>query len=638
MAASVKRRLRPPALADVKVGPGFWGRRVRTNRRATIPHIYAKLIETKRIQALKLKWRAGMPWRPHPFYDSDVAKWIEAASYSLATHPDAGLARRVSGVIALLGRAQRPDGYLNTYFTQVAPRGRWSNLRDMHELYCAGHLMEAGVAHFQATGRRTLLDVVCRYADYIGSVFGRGRRGGYPGHEEIELALVRLYRATGRERYLKLSRHFIGVRGRRPSFFDAEAAARGEDPAAIARRRPYEYCQAHRPVAQQAEAVGHAVRAMYLYSAMADLAGETHDADLMRACRRLWASVTQRRMYITGGVGSAAGGERFTCDYDLPNASAYAETCAAIGLVFWARRMLDLTADARYADVMERALYNGAASGVSLDGRKFLYANPLAHLGAKGPHHAHHGDGHRRDFFGCACCPPNIARLLASIGSYVYSVAPGALYVHLYAAGSLTADVAGRRVLLSQKTGYPWDGEVALAVRAAAPATFDLMLRIPGWCRGHRIRVNGRLVRARLVKGYARIRRRWSSGDVAALSLPMPVERVQANPKVPQGVGRVAIQRGPIVYCLEEADHDHDVHAVLLPEAARLTARFDPKLLGGVTVVEGRALALSGTGWTGRLYRPARRPATKPVRITAVPYCLWDNRRKGAMTVWIPRG
>ncbi|KPK86710.1 MAG: hypothetical protein AMJ81_00535 [Phycisphaerae bacterium SM23_33] len=634
MSTAAQIRLRPLALADVQIGPGFWGRRVAINRRATIPHIHRKLLETRRIQALEMKWRPGKSHRPHQFYDSDIAKWLEAAAYSLTTHPDPKLESRVNAIIRLLGRAQQADGYLNSYYTQVEPKRRWSNLRDMHELYCAGHLIEAGVAHFQATGKRTLLDVVCRYADHIDSVFGPGKRTGCPGHEEIELALVRLYRATGQKRYLKLSKYFIDQRGRRPHFFDAEAKARGEEPGAFW-GRTYEYCQAHRPVRRQRVVVGHAVRAMYLYSAMADLAGETGDDSLMAACRRLWNNLTQRRMYITGGIGPSFRNEGFTSDYDLPNDTAYAETCAAIGLVLWAQRMVNLTGEARYADVMERALYNGVLSGVSLDGRKFFYENPLAAYGDQGT--IRHGRARRQEFFGCACCPPNVARLIASIGTYAYSAGPGAAYVHLYAAGEAAAEIAEQKVTLSQHTRYPWDGQVSITVTTAAPVRFDLMLRVPGWCRRWGVKLNGKAVRAAVMKGYARIRHRWADGDVVALSLAMPVERVQAHPKVPQDAGRVAIQRGPLLYCLEQVDHAADVHAILLPDRSRLTARFQPRLLGGVTVIQGRGLALARTGWTGRLYRPTARRSTRPIRIKAVPYCLWANRRKGSMTVWLPR-
>lgn len=623
------RRLRPFELSDVRIEGGFWGGRVRTNRQATIPHVHKMCKATGRIDAFGLTWRAGEPNPPHIFWDSDVAKWIEAASYALATHPDRRLAGKLDDVVKLVAGAQREDGYLNPHFTLVEPEKRWTNLRDCHELYCAGHLIEAAVAHHQATGRRTLLDAACRYADHIGSVFAPGRRAGYPGHEEVELALVKLYRATSRRRYLALSKHFIDERGRRPHFFDAEAVARGEDPAARTRARGlgHEVCQAHLPVRRQREAVGHAVRAMYLYSGMADVAAETRDAGLLAACRRLWDSATTRRMYLTGGIGSTRHGERLTSDYDLPNESAYAETCAAIGLVLFAWRMLQIDPDARYADVMERALCNGLLSGVSLDGRKFFYVNPLASAGGH----------HRQRWFGCACCPPNVARLLASLGLYVYSAAQGGVYVHLYAAGQGTAEVAGRRVTIAQQTDYPWDGKVTITLGLDRPGRLALMLRIPGWCRKWKVKVNGRAVAATAAKGYARLSRFWRDGDVVELSLAMPVRRTVAHPAVVEDAGKVALQRGPIVYCLEQCDHSADVRCIRLPDRAALAAHFDENLLGGAVVISGRGLAPARTGWKGRLYRPARAESSRPVNIKAVPYCLWDNRAPGAMTVWLPR-
>jgi len=627
--AAARRRLRPLDLSEVTIRGGFLHRRVQTNRRATIDHVYRMCKSTGRIDAYGLTWRKGRPNRPHPFWDSDVAKWLEAASYSLTTHPDRRLARVVERLAGRIAGAQRPNGYLNVYFTVVEPRHRWHNLRDMHELYCAGHLIEAAVAHHRATGSSVLLDAVCRLADHVDSVFGPGRRAGYPGHEEIELALVKLYRLTGRPRYLALSRTFIDRRGRKPHFFDAEAAARGEKPDTTARARghDYEVFQAHLPVRRQADAVGHAVRAMYLYSGMADVAAETGDEALLAACRRLWESATARRMYVTGGIGSAHHGERFTRDYDLPNASAYAETCAAIGLVFFAHRMLQFDGDGRYADVMEQALYNGVLSGVSLDGRKFFYVNPLAS----------EGDHHRQEWFGCACCPPNVARLLASLGRYVYSAAERAVYVHLYVAGRATAEVAGRRLTIEQRTGYPWDGQVDVRVGPDRPGRFALMLRIPGWCRKWTIRVNGRAVAPAVRSGYARIVRRWQDGDAVALSLSMPAERVAAHPRVAADAGKVAIRRGPVVYCLEQCDHAADVRAIVLPDRARLKPRFARKLLGGAVVIEVTGLAPARAGWKGKLYRPAGAGAFKPARIRAVPYCLWDNRAPGAMTVWMPR-
>ena len=642
--AEPSRKLHPFDLADVAIADAFWAPRQKTNREVTLPHEHKQCKETGRIDAFRLAWKPGQPDRspargtpPHIFWDSDVAKWIEAASYSLATHPDAALERLVDEAAALVAAAQQPDGYLNVHFTVVEPEKRWTNLRDCHELYCAGHLIEGAVAHFRATGKRTLLDALCRYADHIGRTFGpeEGQKRGYPGHEEIELALVKLYHATGNERYLRLSQFFIDERGRQPHYYDAEAAARGDDPAKYW-ARTYEYCQAHKPVREHDEAVGHAVRAMYLYSGMADVAAETGDAALLAACRRLWASTVERKMFVTGGVGSSHWGERFTADYDLPNETAYAETCAAIGLVFFAHRMLQIEADARYADALERALYNGVLSGVSLDGTKFFYVNPLASAGGH----------HRQEWFGCACCPPNIARLLASLGSYVYSAAPDGLYVHLYVAGSATASLpqvpkpAGGSPLitLTQETRYPWGGDVKITVGVEGPAKFDLMLRIPGWCRKHSLRVNGESAAHRVVKGYARLARTWSNGDRVELTLAMPIERLVAHPRVAEDAGRVALQRGPLLYCLEQCDNAAFVRSILLPDRAKLAARLDRRLFGGTVVIEGQGLAPTQAGWKGKLYRPMARAELRPARLRAIPYCLWDNREAGPMAVWLPRG
>ena len=623
--AAPGRKLSPLPLTQVTVGGPFWGPWVEANRRASLPHVYEACKNTGRIDALRLQWRPGDPNPPHIFWDSDVAKWLEAAAYELAVHPDAALAQRAEETADLLIKAQQPDGYLNTHFTVVEPEKRWTNLRDWHELYCAGHLIEAAVAYFEATGRRNLLDALCRYADHIDATFGpeEGKKRGYPGHEELELALVRLYRATGEARYLRLAEYFINERGRQPHYYDLEAQARGD----TRRWMPYEYWQVHKPVREQEEAVGHAVRAMYLCSGMADVAAETGDATLLAACRRLWRSVTERKMYVTGAVGARHHGEAFGDDWELPNDTAYAETCAAIGLVFFAQRMLELEADGRYADVLERALYNGVLPGVSLDGRKFFYVNPLAS-----------GGRHRRQpFFDCACCPPNVARLLASLGRYACGTeGDKAIYVHLYATGEAIAALGGRRVSLTQATGYPWDGTVDLAVGLDGPARFELALRVPGWCRKHALRVNGKAVAAPVRKGYARLRRTWNDGDRVTLILAMPVERVEANPVVDATAGKVALQRGPLVYCLEGCDHRVDVRTIRLPDRARLAARFDKRLLGGVTVIEGKAVAPAAGPWKDRLY--ASGPAkTVPVAIRAVPYCLWDNRKGGTMAVWLPR-
>ncbi|WP_428937405.1 glycoside hydrolase family 127 protein [Fontivita pretiosa] len=615
----------------VKFGCGFWGRRVATNRRVTIPHELELLRRTGRIDALRLDWKPGMPNRPHYFWDSDVAKWIEAASYSLATHPDPQLESELNEVIESIASAQQPDGYLNVYFTVVEPQKRWTNLRDWHELYCAGHLIEAAVAHFCATGKRTLLDPLIRYADLIDDTFGpRGKRDGYPGHEQIELALVKLYRVTGQRRYLELSKHFIDRRGQRPHFYDAEARARGEDPKAW--EWDYTKNQSHLPVRQQREAVGHAVRATYLYSGMADVAAETNDPELLAACRRLWKSITRRKMYITGGIGAVRRGEAFGDDFELPNETAYCETCAAIGLVFFAHRMLQIDRDAEYADVMERALYNGVISAVSLDGRRFFYENPLA---SSGQHH-------RRPWYDCACCPPNVARLLASLGTYVYSTSADGreLYVHLYAAGSAAVSLAGREVRLSQQTDYPWDGRVEIRMDPDQSMDFSLLLRIPGWCRRYGLKLNGQSIAAPVRHGYARICRHWRRGDCVVLSLHMPPERVVSHPRVLDNAGRVALQRGPIVYCLEQCDHSVDIRRIEVSDRARISP-VRTRSLGGAVLLRCQATVCQMSEQSDALYRPldAVRPERKPRRrrmdVTATPYALWDNRKPGRMLVWL---
>ena len=613
--------LQSAPLKAVSITDTFWQERQRVNREVTIPAEYGQCESTGRIKALTL---VPVP-EQHLFWGSDVAKWIEAASYSLATHPDPSTEALLNTVITLLAEAQQPDGYLNTYFTTVAPERRWTNLRDDHELYCAGHLMEAGVAHFEATGRTELLDVVRRYADYIGTVFGTepGQKRGYCGHEEIELALVKLADATGEDNYRKLAQYFVDERGRQPHYFDAEARERGEDPKDFW-AKSYEYNQSHQPVREQNRVTGHAVRGMYLYAAMADLAAQTHDAALKSACEKLWNHLTSAQMYVTGGVGGFAANEGYGADFDLPNETAYAETCAAVGLVFWASRMLQADCDSRYADVMERALYNGVLSGVSLAGTRFFYENPLASSGSH----------HRQDWFGCACCPPNIARLLASVGQYAYSESETDAAVHLYVQSRAELTVAGQAVMLSQATDFPWEGQIAVTVSPVQPAFFRLRLRLPSWCRTPEVALNGAAVTLEIVCGYAVLEREWQSGDTVTLSLPMPVERVYASPNVAAGRGRIALQRGPLVYCLESADNSPDLDALTLPPDAPLCAEFRPDLLGGVVVLRGEAWKLSLDGWEAELYRPEP-PVSVPAPITAIPYFAWDNRAPGEMRVWL---
>jgi DUF1680 family protein len=625
--ANTRAAFRPVPFNQVVVVGEFWGPRLETNQAITLPIEYDQCRVTGRLDAFKLNWQPGQKPIPHIFWDSDVAKWIEAASYSQSTHPNPALASQLDEVVKGVIGAQQPDGYLNTHFTAVEPHKRWTNLRDEHELYCAGHLIEAAVAHYQGTGQRSLLDALERYAHYIGSVFGTGpdQKRGYPGHEELELALVKLYHVTGDARHLALSQYFVDERGRQPHYYDQEAQARGEDPRAFW-AKTYAYMQAHQPVREQERVVGHAVRAMYLYSAMADLAAENGDDSLLRACERLWDNLVGRSLYVTGGLGPSSKNEGFTSDYDLPNESAYAETCAAVGLAFWAQRLLQLRCDRRYADVLERVLYNGALSGVSLDGTRFFYENPLS---SRGGHH-------RQEWFDCACCPPNIARLLASLGGYIYSVGEREIAVHLYVAGEVRLTLGGQAVRLRQSTRFPWDGKVEIELTLDQPAALALRLRIPGWCRTARLSVNGEPVSLedKMDLGYARLEREWRSGDRVTLELEMPVERVYAHPDVRQDAGAVALMRGPLVYCFEQADHAEPVHRLRLPAGAALSTRFEPELLGGVVVIsaDGQAIAEPGDA---QLYQTTK-PALQTVPLSAIPYYAWDNRAPGEMQVWLP--
>ena len=638
----------------VVIDDKFWSPRQETNRNVTIPYVQTKSETTGRFDSFKLTtdfeggWEFGMP-NPPIYWDSDVAKWLEAASYSMATHPDADLSGKVDEVIELIDASQQDDGYLNVHFTAIDPDGRWTNLRDLHELYCAGHLIEAAVAHFEATGKRTLLDPMIRYTDYIASEFGPepGKRRGYPGHEEIELALVRLWKTTGEKRFLDLASYFIDERGQAPHYFDIEAESRGDNdqtgdssgkgnidkwPHSVGQR--HDVKQAHLPVREQTTAEGHSVRAMYLYDGMAGVAAATGDEVLMEACRTLWDNTTNRRMYITGGVGSTSEGERFTTDHDLPSDTAYAETCASIGLANWATRMLNAEGDSRYADELERVLYNGFLSGVSLEGDTFFYAN-LLEVDPQAPYFRKREriKPFRQGWFDTACCPPNVIRTLAALGQYLYSENSDGVAVHLYVSGEVTAHVADTVVILKQETSYPWDGDVAITVELENPAEFDLRLRIPGWCKDAKLEINGTPVEYQTENGYAKLHRTWQSGDTVSLALAMPVERIYSDRRVSSSAGKVALQRGPIVYCLEQVDNGTGLNAVVLPPDFELNIEYEEALLGGVATISASALKVDKDAGES-LY--STNPGTlTAASVKAVPYALWGNREQGEMLVWI---
>jgi DUF1680 family protein len=628
---------------------GFWAKRIDATRRRTVPILYRRCEEAGMFDQID-------PHRPVPeqripfstafggskvrpvggnvtaqmYWDSDVAKVIEAASACLAVKRDPALEAMVDRIVEMYHDLQAPDGYLNSWFQRMQPGKRWTNLRDCHELYCAGHLMEAAVAYFHATGKRKLLDIMCRYADHIVEQFGiePHKRRGYCGHEEIELALIKLARASGEGRYLEQARYFIDERGRPPRYFEVEARERGEPPEVFAHRTP-DYNQSHSPVREQKKVVGHAVRAMYLYSAMADLVAEYGDQELRRTLETLWDDLVTKRIYVTGGLGPSQDNEGFTRDYDLPNDTAYAETCAAIGLVFWASRMLGVAPDRRYADVMEQALYNGVLAGVSLDGSRFFYENPLESR----------GDRHRWEWHQCPCCPPNLARLVASVGSLHYGVGDDTLAVHLYADNDAELTVSGRRVRLSQRTAYPWDGRVEISLGLDTDSAFAILLRIPGWCDGATLQINGVAVDLAAVTqdGYARIERNWQDQDTIALNFPMEIQRVYAHPDVRFDRGRVALRRGPILFCAEGVDHSVPLDRLSLGSDVPCRAEFRSDLLGGVIVLNADVVSVSTSGWDGVLYRrePPERCATP---LTAIPYFAWDNRAAGEMLVWLREG
>jgi DUF1680 family protein len=631
--ASIKRKLTPIPFTNVHFTDTFWAPRIEINRTVTLPHILKKLEDVGRISAFDLNFEREVP---SPivliFGDSDPAKWIEAASYSLATHPDPELEAKVDYVIDKIVSAQQPDGYLNTHFTHVQPDMRWKNLRDLHELYCAGHLIEAAVAHFQATGKTKLLDALCRYADLIDATFGPEpeKKRGYPGHPEIEMALVRLYHATGNERYLRLAKFFIDERGTtspdKSHYFDLEARERGE-------KKPfffhtYEYSQSHQPIREQEKVVGHAVRAMYLFSAVADLADEYDDPTLLDTCYRLWDNLINKRMYLTGGLGPSRFNEGFTNDYDLPDETAYAETCATVGLIRWNHRLLQFEGDRRFADIMERGLYNGFLSGVTLSGDKFYYENPLSSA----------GNHHHQGWYECPCCPANVARTIASLGTYFYSTGPANLWCHLYGGSTSEVELSGTQVVVKQETRYPWDGTVNISLELPNPLPFTMHLRVPGWCEQFQVAVNGEPQAIfPEANGYLALSREWKDGDIVEYQMEMPLQAVYANPAVRQLEGRVAIQRGPILYALEGVDHGEihlDQISINPADIKNFKVTHQPEVLGGVPVVEGQGKVIDDNRWPGGLYG-SQVPQEKGIKITAIPYCTWDNREPGEMRVWL---
>ncbi|NKJ07466.1 beta-L-arabinofuranosidase domain-containing protein [Rhizobium sp. SG741] len=629
------KRYLPADHSSVVFDGGFWQGWSETVRNVTIPTQHKRLEEEGFLEVLDFDRPAGPLVRPiqpsglsmQHFFDSDFGKWIEAASYTLKAHPNAEIEAKIDDIVAKLEQGQMADGYLNSWFIRREPEKRWTNLRDLHEMYSMGHLLEGAVAYYEATGKGRFLDVMIRAVDHIIDTFGRepGKLRGYDAHEEIELALVKLYRVTRDPRHLKLATYFVDERGQMPSYYDEEARNRGEDPQDYV-YKTYAYSQAHLPVREQQQVVGHAVRAMYLFSAMVDLAVENGDPVLKEACERLYDNLVGRQLYVTGGLGPSASNEGFTREFDLPNETAYAETCAAVALGFWSHRMAQIDLNSKFTDRLETVLFNGALSGISRDGEHYFYENVLES----------HGQHRRWKWHYCPCCPTNIARFITSLGQYFYSTKDSELAVHLYGTNSAELMIGDTFVRLKQETQYPWDGDIRLQLALEQPSHFTLHLRIPGWCRSAEILVNGMAVDlgACVTNGYAAITREWRNGDEVRISLSMPVDRIYAHPAVSEDGGRVALRRGPVVYCVEETDLGGEPQRLRLPATSEISVRYDAGLLGGAAVLEGTALEAEDAGWENALYRTAP-PALKKRPFKAIPYHLWANREAGAMAIWL---
>ncbi|NML66577.1 glycoside hydrolase family 127 protein [Hymenobacter sp. RP-2-7] len=628
---------------QVKLTDSFWLPRLKTNTDVTIPASFARCESTNRVKNFEMAAaRQGKFATTFPFDDTDIYKTIEGASYSLSVYPDAKLAAYVDELIKKVGAAQEPDGYLYTARTidpahphPWAGPERWSKERELsHELYNAGHLYEAAVAHYQATGKKTLLNIALKNADLVCAVFGPGKRSVAPGHEIVEMGLVKLYRVTGQAKYLTTAKFFLDARGHYP----------GYDPKSPDSWKNGSYWQDDKPVAAQSEAEGHAVRAEYLYSAMADVAALTGDKQLLAAVDTIWHNMVAKKLYVTGGTGAVPGGERFGANYELPNTTAYNETCASVADVYWQQRMFQLHGDSKYVDVLEKVLYNGLISGVGLDGKSFFYSNAMQIKNSLGFPQT---EPARAGWFECSCCPTNLARLMPALPGYVYAQRGKSVYANLFVSGTTTLMVNKQPVQLTQQNNYPWQGDLKFTVTPkAAAADFDLLVRIPGWARGEAvpsnlytfaqptatpvvIKVNGKAVEYQVQNGYAVLGRKWRRHDVVEVSLPMEVRRVHANPLVKDDLGKVALQRGPVVYCAEWVDNNGKTSNLLVPATATFTASYQPALLNGVETLTATVPVVS-------LGADGTSVSTAPRTLVAIPYYAWANRGRGEMTVWFP--
>lgn len=711
----------PVDLKQIQITDEFWGREQELVRREVIPYQWEALNDripeaapsycmrnfkvAGRMMREKKEKGSGFvapaytfrgfqalpedPANPDPdkfygfvFQDSDFSKWIEAVGYSLINHPDPELERIADEAIDIVCAAQAENGYLDTYYIINGMDRIFTNLRDHHELYCFGHLAEGAIAYYQATGKDKLLKAVERYAAFIGEWFGPGENQskGYPGHEIAEMALARLYEVTGEKKYLDLGSFFLDMRGQRPYHFDLEEKEWAEHDG-----RPYRapgegirhfYHQAHLPVREQSEAVGHAVRAVYLYSGMADVARLKNDQAMYDACKRLWNNIVKEKLYVTGGIGGTHLGEAFSFPYDLPNDTAYSETCAAIGLAFFARRMLEIEAVGEYGDVMEQALYNTVLAGMALDGKSFFYVNPLEVF----PEACHkderkfHVKSVRQKWFGCACCPPNIARIVSSLGAYVYTSNQDTLYTHLYVGSKMSCELNGKQLDVMQESEFPWEGNVKVTLSAEGKVKGTLAFRVPGWCReaeaevladntklaeckisegeGLTLRTTPRMEEENRIKelryenGYLYLTGEWQDGDEICLAFPMEVRMLAANSKVRENTGKAAFSRGPICYCMEEADNGSSLH-LLKADVEKLFSGGNGRMNQDAVSVEQsselghemRVLKIPGKRQSEKsgatLYSDYEPDCRSETTLTLVPYYAWNNRGEGEMSVWV---
>ena len=608
-------KIEPVSWMNVRINDGFWAPRQKALLTNTMKEQFVQLDAKKYRQNFeRAANRKTGEYVGYVFNDSDVYKVLEAASFTLGIERAPWLEKEVDDWIALIGRAQEADGYLDCHYQLMEPNNKWTNLRDNHEMYCAGHLFEAASAHYQATGKTTLLNIARKLADHIDARFGPGKKMGYPGHPEAELALMKLAKATGEQRYFKLAEFFLNSRGTK--WFATEHNTPID-------RYNGEYWSDNALIRDHETIIGHAVRAAYLMSGATDLARATGDPKLVAMLDRIWESTTEKRMFVTGGIGPSGSNEGFTVDYDLPTFSAYQESCASIANALWNYRMALLHGDGKYADVMETAIYNGSLAGINYEGDKYYYTNPLAS----------HGNHHRENWFACACCPPNLARLIGQLGGLAYAQSTDSAYVMLYVGGSAKLDIGGSEVGLNVETRYPYEGSVKVTVNPAKPTDFALKLRVPSWVEGIGIEVNGRSEKFNSPNGFATIERMWKKGDVVKMTMDMRVRRVISHPSVKETFGKYAFERGPLVYCLEGVDNKFDLDQMGIPMNGEVSAKSVKGLFGDTTVIEGDAFLTTDQSWTGKLF--ASTVAAKPVKFRAVPYCFWDNRGASEMRVWV---